>query len=613
MGTEWHNNSHGRVQFQAATFLAEDLVEDCIAISGQGYVLRKKDLAALTKDVAFSCGDRSIVVTSSAGHGMYWAWRGSELLLSTTEKDIVLALGRDSGGYDNLSIARYLHDDVNLSPLATLFENVRQIPGGCVAFFTRPGEPPNLFTFLAEPVSQGRRRFNPEELQHSIQSVAAKVGEKSNGLPIYLLLSGGIDGSLWLCALAKQGARLVVVYGDDGELQNQINQLLIQKLRENFPASKISYHHVTGRDFDPQALRDYQLSRLNWHVKGNYLKRNYKLALADYFISRESKPFSFAVNGYGTDEIYMGGKASARASSIYRPSFRKTADTIRNIGIFSRFSLTIFWLKWQVGRVLGWPDRVQAFRLGVRLASGGKTGGKLGDRADESAGIFQRALRRDVGDVVDMLLSSIPTIDSRDKLSLFDKLFSYYFVEQSHMIRFHNHGQALGMPYLLPFSFQEIRQSPMGYHPGIREMWRPKHFLHVYLRKVCGVDYDTILQEADEAKRTPVAERNNQSRRQAKRAPKIFRHLKKKFFRAGDDIPSEKSDYFRWVAESLSTVETDPEVQQDLEELADGDYVATISDQLRAGDSSIRYSSKEVYNYCHLLIYLSGIRAVANH
>ena len=594
--------------------LAVDPDSDWVARYSQNKVLRKEDLPLIKGCHIYTCGGRVVVATSSSSHGVYWGWNGAELLFSAREDELVSRLHPAPVGYDSVSIARYLHDDANLSPVATLFEGVKRIPGGCLAFFSDVGQLPKLHSFLADPTSQVATKFDKNTFYDAIDSVSTRLVVEAEGNAIYLLVSGGLDGTVLLASLARQGAKIVAVYGHDGVYQNRINETLIQKLRELYPSADITYCYSKSDDLDGDKLRAYQLDRLKWLVKGNYLKKNYKLSLADFYVAKEGRKVAFAVNGYGIDELYMGGKGSATISSIYLPSVAKMVETIRSIGIFSRMSLDLLWFSWRIQKAFGKDDVHLARHLAVKLSGAGKSGGKLGYQGGRSAQVFRDALTRDAVEVADMLLVSMSCISTKRHLSRFIKLFSYYFVEQNHMVRFFNHGKAMGSQYRLPYTCPEIRQSLLEYHPGAQEMWRPKQLLHSYLRDICGIDYEAILKQCG-ARKLGFMPMIKKAVRGVAWSPlrRLLRIKKKKRTHTYREEILTGPRYFLEVREALPPAETFVEVQDALTKLDDGAYASAIGRDMESGRVSRQYSSKEVYNYAHLLIYLNKVHVDTNH
>lgn len=595
-----------------ATYLAETYLGDNFAVLKTGKVLKSSDLIKLQKNLIVECDDRVVVATSSATHGVYWNWRSGKLNLSTKEYELISMYDKDTIAYDDLSISRYLHDDANLSPLSTIYRGISRIPGGCIAFFSKVGQAPSLHSFLADSNNQHLVNFEKILFYDAIDTVTKRLVDEASGQPIYLLLSGGIDGSLLLAALARKGAKIIAVYGDDGAYQHRINETLIKELRERYPSIDITYQYAKVDDLDKDTLRVYQLERLKWMVKGNYLKQNYKLALADFLISQEKTKVVFAVNGYGIDELYMGGKGDASISSIYLPTIAKLIETVNSIGVFSRFYLDLYWVLWRIRKAIGMDDRNQAKRLAIKLSDAGKSGGKLGDKGDHSAEIFSRALERDAYDIADLLINSMSGVSSKKDLSRFIKLFSYYFVEQNHLLRFYNHGESMGIPYSLPYASVEVRNALSTYHPGLSEMWRPKKLLHSYLMDQCGIDYEAILKRSG-ARKLGLRPMFFKALRRLFLSPiRTFLKMRKKNADITDDI-FDTPGFFLDVREVLPRSESVKKVIDALAKLDDGAYIETISRDMENGRVSRRYSTKEVYNYAHLLVYLSNIQDSANH
>ena len=592
------------IRTESAEHIDADLTGPILVkLSGQPAISRS-DLAKLRDCVLFVSVDCVLIATASSTHGVYWSWRGCELILSPVEARVAGSLESLPPKLDELSVARFIHDDANLTPMASLFAGVSRLPGGCVASFRQPGRGPVVQSLLASLENVASEKSRAVRLASAIDGVAKRLVAEAGEKTIYMPISGGIDGTVLLAALAKHGARITAVYGDDGLLQHRINRRLLSDIRREFPRAEITYQFVNPDRVNGSAIMDFQKTRLRWNVKGNYLKEGYKLALADFFVADSTSDFACAVNGYCIDESYMGGKGPAAASSIYPPSLPKTLEYVRATGAISRLGLEWHWATWRIRSAFGEGDETQARRLARRLSRTGKSGGVIAPRRDLSRTNFERAVARDADEVADLLVASIGRIRDREALTRFIKLFSYYFVEQNHILRFFEHGRAMGVPYFLPYADVDIRNELIDYVPRWCEFVRPKRMLFAYLRNQCNVDYERIIREAQRRLPSPRAGIVAAARAFVGRRVRIAFRLKQRNARPQVFLHTRRAlmPMAEWSCALLALSRT-----------SSASYFYVLHSDLRLGRTSQSYSSKELYNSAHLLIYLAQVIKHARH
>ncbi|MFM7311885.1 MAG: hypothetical protein ACKO0M_01750, partial [Cyanobium sp.] len=264
-------------------------------------------------------GDALIVATGWCNHGLYWCREPSGRLVIGDEECLLAA----SCGHPALqpeSVMRYLHDDANISPLSSLFEGIGRIPGGCRARFGLHGGDPELeaMPLWSAPGATDSQAAAPSLQQRfagALDRTAREIVEQADGGLIYAQVSGGLDGLVILASLIHQGARVLAIYGDDGEEQHAINARVVEALRLRFPQAQLDYRWIRRGTVAEELLERQQEARCTHLIKGNYLKRNYKLALADAGAGQSPEPPVCAVNGYGIDELYSGAKGDASLST----------------------------------------------------------------------------------------------------------------------------------------------------------------------------------------------------------------------------------------------------------------------------------------------------------
>lgn len=553
---------------------------------------------------------QSIVLTSCQGHGLYFKQKNDKVEFSDVKSNLVDRENRTNLNID--SVVRYLHDDANISPLNGIFEGVHRIPGSCFAKFD------NDYNFSIRAIIQGnefttRNRGNESRHHHNIDKVCSKIANLSNGRKIYLPISGGIDGLVLLAALVKAGGRVKAVYGFDGEYQNNINKEFVRRLRKLNLKGSVEYQLVTEKDVDPHALINYQRERLGYFVKGNYAKKNYKLALADFHFTHKEKREEFfcTINGYGIDELYMGGKGNADMSSIYYPTIFKTLFTFIRLGIASRVGVAALWLYWKICQLFGVKEEEYLKWLSLRLSAVGKSGGEFDEVEMETIYLFNKSLKRDAESVYHLLCESIDLSKGRHQLSLYIKSFIYYFVEQNHLVRFYNHGLCMGVPYILPYEDIDIRKSLIYYTPSFIDMWRPKNDLHIYLNKKYKINYEEILKKVGE-RRFNATRNFKKFLRSVLSKYKVEIH-KKSHLLYKKTKNDKKSKLLSHVSKIYAPVINNDEVNRTLLSLLNDNYIESISKSIQEKKFiNKKYSSKQVYNYMHIKNYLKKVNKNVN-
>lgn len=456
--------------------------------------------SALAAALAGTAANISLVVESPLGltvatawcsHGLWWYRQaGGPLLFSDEEQLLAAAAGQLA--LDPRRVLRYLHDDANLSPRHSLFEGLQRIPGGCQASFRLGEEQAPELTALPLVRTPGSASTMRRALAEALDATAAEIVQQAQGGLICAQISGGIDGLVILASLVRQGARVQAIYGDDGSEQHAINQQVVDTLQRRFPAAELSYRWVRRGSIDAQALERAQEARCSHLIKGNYLKRNYKLALADAGTEGNREAPVCVVNGYGIDELYSGAKGDASLSTIH--PLNAGLVLARVLSNWRTSAAGWHWLRWRLrlGRLRGASAGSLRRLLTRHLVGAGKAGGSLGLCAQEQIRSgFEQALLDDGEALSDLLAPLLPADPSAAELAAWCKRFIYGFVEQTHLVRFAAHGQAAGRVVVLPFEAGRVRQVLEAWMPCTSELWNPKQALAHYLQTM-GVDYNAV-------------------------------------------------------------------------------------------------------------------------
>ncbi|MFM7312101.1 MAG: hypothetical protein ACKO0M_02870, partial [Cyanobium sp.] len=271
------------------------------------------------------------------------------------------------------------------------------------------------------------------------------------------------------------------------------------------------------------------------------------------------------------------------------------------------------WLLWRLNRGprLGATGLPQQGPLSRHLIGTGKAGGSLGLCAErEVRKRFEAALQRDGEALSRLLRPLLPERPSLGQLTGCCKRFIHGLVEQNHLIRFAAHGQAAGLMVILPFAAGRIRQVLEGHSPSLFETCRPKQTLMAYLLAM-GIDYEAIT--------GAVTRRSNSRRKQLKIATGLLKAGLKRVL--GPVIRSKSSNGQGGSDPSLNRAlqqvsrhhpVEQPELQELLRELrqisGDG-YINGLEHAIHAGKAEAgSFSTKQVYNYAHLVRYVLAIR-----
>jgi hypothetical protein len=556
-----------------------------------------------------STGQDLIVATGWCGHGLYWCREPSgRLVIGDAECLLAARCGRRA--LQPASVMRYLHDDANISPLSSLFEGIGRIPGGCRARFTAQGGEAAL---EAMPLRGEPTATPPLQRQFSdaLDSTAREIVEQADGGLIYAQVSGGLDGLVILASLIRQGGRVLAIYGDDGEEQHAINELVVEALRRRFPRAQLDYRWIRRGTIAEQLLERQQEARCSRLIKGNYLKRNYKLALADAGAAQSPELPVCAVNGYGIDELYSGAKGDASLSTIH--PLNATLAIARLISGWRTSRPGLRWLLWQLGRgsrndAAGMRRRA---RLSRHLIGAGKAGGSLGlCAAREVRERFEAVLRRD-GEALSGLLSPLlPGRPTLTQLTCCCKRFIYGLVEQNHLIRFAAHGQAAGLPYILPFEAGRIRRILEGHSPSLAEIRAPKQALLAYLQQL-EIDYGAItgaVTRDGSSRRKQLKVTTGRLRAWLKRAVAPLIRSEARNDKGGSNPSLDRA--LRQVGRHHPAQR--PEMEEllgELRQISGNSYIDALENAIQTGEAARgSFSTKQIYNYAHLVRYVLATR-----
>jgi hypothetical protein len=547
------------------------------------------------------------VRTAWASHGLYWHRSSAEQFMLSDEESL-LAAQADQLALQPARVLRLLHDDANVSPLGSLFSGIGRIPGGCLA---RLEASTGSLRITAAPAQlQAASRLDlAKALASALDETAAEIVQQADGGLIYAQISGGLDGLAILSALVARGGRVAAIYGDDGELQDAINQQVIKALRRHWPRAELSYRWVRRGDLPEAGLMAIQEQRCRHLIKGNYLKRNYKLALADQASADLPERPVCAVNGYGIDELYTGAKGDASLSTIHHSSLGLGLARLLSGWRTSRPGLR--WMQVRL-RLQGSSDPASmATGLAGHLVSAGKAGGSLGlcSEAQVRRG-FRTALLADGAELSTLLAPLLRPQPTLAELSVVSKRFIYGLVEQSHLCRFAGHGCAAELAYVLPFEAGRVRRVLERHAPSLAELWQPKSALVSYLR-AAGVDYNSITR--DLRRKRPSGRKHLRLALNSVRSwlGTVVRPLVNRIRpRRPGDVDNSVNRALRQVRHHHPAPDDLAPLLKELRLIAGADYINALDRAIREGQASEgAFTTKQVYNFAHLIRYVRATRA----
>lgn len=537
-------------------------------------------------------GGPAVILTSPGFSGLCYCLNDSKLFVARTEAELVNRLAGERK-YENLEVIRYIVDNINISPLKTFWKDIWRLPGGCKLRTDSVCNGPKsilLPSFCNHDVKDPI--FN-ETVDAVCRLLAAHYSHKKIVVPI----SGGVDGVLWVCALAKAGANILAVCGEKrGDSEEEICKSIVGRLVE-LGYDNITFYSagISGVD----RLKGLELTRrkLKWLIKSNYIQDEYKLKLADLkileVVDLDSAIF---LNGYGIDELYMGSKDEPRYSSVYKQTILKRIGTLINHRHFLDVSLMIDYFFFKLRVSLMKTAIRDALRPALfKRAICGKVGVNKYRWYVGTKAAYDSQVDSQVKGIMDLLRRSMLSVQSYKDYRYFIRSFIYYHVEFTHLVRFANHGRSLGVPYLLPYEFGPIRKFCCNnLSLSIRDGIRPKALLYDYVNDVLGEGFYEELQLPDRHNRW-VGVFRMWFRRLGRTVLKKISigpcHSSLKYL---EEYHEEVADFALRFQENIH-----PEFAP---------YIRQLSDDIKTGGLSPRgnISTREYENYVHLLFYMKN-------
>ena len=538
-------------------------------------------------------GGPAVILTSPGFSGLCYCFNDSKLFVARTESELLYNFSGTEKIYENLEIIRYILDNINISPLKTFWKDIRRLPGGCKlridSIYDGPEsifQPSSCDNLLKDP------KFN-ETIDAVCRLLAAHYSQKKIVVPI----SGGVDGILWLCALAKTGANILAVCGEKrGDSEEKICKSVVGRLVE-LGYDNITFHLAGISEIDKSRGFELTRSKLKWLIKSNYIQDEYKLKLADLkILNVVDLDSAIFVNGYGIDELYMGTKDDPRYSSVYKRTVLKRIGTLVNHRHFLDMSYKLDYAFFRLRKLINKTSSSNALRTSLfKRAICGKIGANKYKWYEGTKMAYDSQIDSQVMEIVALLSRSGLTISSYKDYRFFIKLFMYYHAEFPHLVRFANHGRSLGVPYLLPYEFGPIRKFFCNnLSLSIRDGMRPKALLYDYVNDVLGEGFYNALQLPDR--------RNG-----------LVGVFKVWFRRLGSTVLKKLSigpyrSSHKYLEKYYEEVEDFALRFQDNIHPQFAPYIRQLSDDIKTGGLSPRgdISTREYENYVHLLFYIKN-------
>lgn len=445
--------------------------------------------------------DGPILMTSPGFSGIYYGFDDERWYFGSTFRDLSTIYPEALQQLDEHEVFRFITDNINLSPLRTFWKGVKRLAGGCKLKLSFKRNQPE--TYLIKHCNKQKNEENIYNFAHLCQLIdltADLLARYYHDCRFVIPVSGGIDGILWLCAMAKTGVPILAICGEKrGDSEEIICEQTVDRL-EHLGYKNIEYYSVATKDIDNKKARSLTQEKMKWVIKSNYLQDTYKLKLVDLkaleMINPEKTVF---INGYGIDELYMGTKDDPRFSSIYKATLFKQLGTLFNHLSFLDFSIRYAWLLFRIRNVLGIGDKLSNLkRVLEKRALSGKV---LSDKrlwVGRTKKIYDQQISRQIDDILNLLPSDIPSDISYLVFRSYIKTFMYFHTENVHLIRFASHGRSIGSAYLLPYEFGPVRSFFVNNYLSINDGYNPKKYLYEYVNKILGPNYYQSLQIEDQ-------------------------------------------------------------------------------------------------------------------
>ena len=441
-----------------------------------------------------------IMLTSPGFSGIYYVHNDGRWYFGSTFNDLATIYPEAFQQLDEYEVFRFIADNINLSPLRTFWKDVKRLAGGCKLTLSANENQPE--TYLIKHSNKKRNNENVYGFDYFCQTIdlTADLLARFYHDRLFLIpVSGGIDGILWLCAMAKTGASILAICGEmKGDSDEIICEQIVNRLK-HIGYKNIEYHSAVTNEIDNKKARTLTQKKIKWLIKSNYLQDTYKLKLVDLEALEIVDPNKTVfINGYGIDELYMGTKDDPRFSSIYKSTLFKQLGTLVNHLSFLDFSIRFDWLLFRIRNVLGIDDKILNLkRVLEKRALSGKV---LCDKTlwfGMTKKFYDQQISRQIDDILNLLSSDIPSDISYLEFRSYIKTFMYFHTENIHLIRFANHGRSIGSIYLLPYEFGPVRSFFDHNNLSINDGYNPKRYLYEYVNKILGTNYYQSIQIKD--------------------------------------------------------------------------------------------------------------------
>lgn len=440
--------------------------------------------------------DRLHVLSSAASCGVYYT-PGPEPRFSDNELSLFEHHAPPVPG--TAETLRYVVDNLNLSPHRGLFEGVRRSPGATVlSYDLRSGAVASLVLMPDEGEPKGPAF---DCLVDCCAEALADEFRRHDLFPV-VYWSGGIDGLVWVIALAKAGAPVTIVHGIDPRSSDLFPPLCRAAL-ERLPSTAAVRVIVADRSDGHEA--DAEATMLSGLVKSNYLRPDYRLKFADLALARNHADAANAVviMGFGIDGLYSFKKGGESLSST-------------NGGRVSFYYSSLG----QYGKYLGITLRLKDAMVNAWCSNrGAKERLSFGLFCDATADTRYLASKSACPELKKLfmaeLLERFQYITrvvtgfagcmfgaTERPLNASLKLAGYYNNDSVHAVRFRDQGRFTASAYELPYLYTPMVRFFSGRSLTLRDIVMPKSLLHDYVKANLGTSYNDLLQRARKESRT---------------------------------------------------------------------------------------------------------------
>jgi hypothetical protein len=431
------------------------------------------------------------VASSAACPGVYYRL-GPRSQFSDNELMLFSAADHPAALSDEETL-RFVIDNLNLSPHQGLFAGVQRAPGATfLSFDLRSG------TAAIECLVRDEAEAYGSTFCRLVDSCAKALVDDFRDRDTFPVVywSGGIDGLVWLIALAKAGGSVTVIHGCDPRSSFRFTSLcraVTERLPEGASIRVVVADRSDGSEDDAENVM------LGGLIKSNYLRADYRLKLADLALARTFPDADKAVviTGFGVDGLYSYRKGGELLSST-------------NGGRLSFYHASVMQYAKYLGAVLDirqafvnafLPSRDATARSSFRLfcsSTADATFLRSKSAAPEVKAVFRSHLSKRFQFITRLASGFEGSFFRPSKRPLYKslKLAGYFNNDSVHAARFRDQGRFSNCVFELPYLFTPFLQFFSNRPLALADLLTPKSLLHDYVRNTLGISYGDLLRKA---------------------------------------------------------------------------------------------------------------------